>query len=73
MVKEVETICTYELDPAGRCMRGFQRTATFLAADASYTSGASFAEQQAVQLARGPGGRQVAIDLRTYELLYERV
>jgi hypothetical protein len=73
MVKEVETICTYELDPAGNRMRGLQRTATFLAADASYTSGASFAEQQAVQLARGPGGRQVAIDMRTYELLYERV
>lgn len=71
MVKEVETICTYELDPVDGVMRGYQRTATFLAADASYTSDASFAEQQAVQLARGPGGRQVAIDVRTYQLLYE--
>jgi len=72
-VKEVETICTYELEPRSGIMRGYQRTATFLAADASYTSGASLAEQSAVRLASGPGGRQVAIDVRTYEIVYERV
>ena len=49
MVKEVETLCTYERLPDGS-IAAVQRTATFLAPDAAYTSGASLAEQQAVQL-----------------------
>ena len=44
-VKEVETFCTYDRQPDGS-FTGVQRTATFLAPDAAYTSGASLAEQQ---------------------------
>ena len=45
MVKEVETLCTYDRQPDGS-FTGVQRTATFLVPDAAYTSGASLAEQQ---------------------------
>merc|ERR1719310_1557944 len=55
MVKEVETMCTYDLLPSG-AIAGVQRTATFLVPDAAYTSGSSLAEQQALMLARGPDG-----------------
>lgn len=71
MVKEVETLCTYDRLPDGS-ITGVQRTATFLVPDAAYTSGASLAEQQAIQLLRGPDGMQTAIDVRLYSLLYER-
>lgn len=71
-IKEVEAICTYEAPKAGR-MLGGQRTATFLVPDAAYTANPSLAEQQAIQLTRGPGGRNVAIDLRHYDLVYEQV
>merc|ERR1740130_1612842 len=71
MVKEVETSCTYDRLPNGS-FAGVQRTATFLVPDAAYTSGASLAEQQAIQLLRGPDGLQTAVDVRVYTLLYER-
>jgi hypothetical protein len=71
MVKEVETFCTYDRLPNGS-FTGVQRTATFLVPDAAYTSGASLAEQQAIQLLRGPDGMQTALDVRVYTLLYER-
>ena len=72
LVKEVETICLYDRLPSGQ-VRSVQRTATFLVPDATYTSGSSFVEQQAVRMTRGPSGRQLAIDVRIYDLLYEPV
>ncbi len=72
MVKEVETICTYDLDADGRTLRGAQRTATFLVADAGYTSQASLAEQAADRMLRGPSGRSIACDIRLYDVVYER-
>lgn len=72
MVKEVETLCTYDRLPSG-AIAGMQRTATFLAADAAYTSGAPLAEQQALVLTRGPSGQQIALDVRLYSLLYEKL
>lgn len=71
MVKEVETLCTYDRMPDGS-IRGLQRTATFLVPDAAYTNGAPLAEQQALLLARGPDGLQTALDVRIYSLLYEK-
>jgi hypothetical protein len=71
MVKEVETLCTYERLPNG-AIAGLQRTATFLVPDAAYTNGAPLAEQQALLLARGPDGLQTALDVRIYSLLYEK-
>lgn len=71
MVKEVETVCTYDRLPSGAIV-GIQRTATFLVPDAAYTSGASLAEQQALTLARGPNGQQQALDVRVYTLVYEK-
>ena len=50
-----------------------QRTATFLVGDAVYTGDQSFAEQQAVRLSRRSDGAMLAVDLRHYELTYERV
>lgn len=44
-VKEVEAICLYELQRDGS-IRGTQRTATYLVADAAYTADSSLAEQQ---------------------------
>ena len=54
MVKEVETVCTYDRTPSGAIV-GTQRTATFLVPDAAYTSGASLAEQQV--RVRPPSGK----------------
>lgn len=53
MVKEVETVCTYDRTPSGAIV-GMQRTATFLVPDAAYTSGASLAEQQVRKEGRPP-------------------
>lgn len=73
LIKEIETICTYELDAANPAvMRGHQRTATFLVPDATYTGDASLVEQAASRLARAPDGRLVALDVRLYELEYRR-
>lgn len=74
LVKEINTICTYELDPNDpTVMRGFQRTATFLVPDAAYTGDPSLAEQAAARLARAPNGKLVALDVRVYDLVYTRV
>lgn len=70
-VKEVEAICTYAA-PSGNTMLGAQRTATFLVPDAAYTSSPSLAELGAMSATRGPSGRQLAIDLRHYDLVYTR-
>lgn len=56
-----------------RIMRGAQRTATFLVPDAAYTGDASLVEQAASRLARAPGGRLIALDVRVYDLVYTRV
>ena len=74
LVKEVETICTYALDPANPdVMRGGQRTATFLVPDAEYTGDPSLVEMAASRLTRAPNGQLVAVDVRLYDLVYGRV
>ena len=74
LVKEVETICTYALDPANPdVMRGGQRTATFLVPDAEYTGDPSLVEMAASRLTRAPNGQLVAVDVRVYDLVYTRV
>jgi hypothetical protein len=74
LIKEIETICTYELDPRDPdIMRGYQRTATFLVPDAAYTGEPSIAELAASRLTRAPNGAYVAVDVRVYDLLYTRV
>lgn len=72
-VKEIETICTYDLQPGGEQMRGEQRTATFLAPDTVYTSASSLAEQQGIVLSRRSDGTMLAIDVRHYDLVYEKI
>ena len=75
-MKEVEAICTYdapETKGSVEVMRGCQRTATFLVPDVAYTANPSFAEQQAIMMTRGPGGRSIAIDMRHYDLVYEKI
>ena len=71
-VKEIETICTYKRRPDGSLV-GYQRTATFLVPDTLYTSQSSTAEQMAARLARTADGRQVAIDVRVYDVEYTPV
>ena len=74
LVKEIETICTYELDPSNPdVMRGGQRTATFLVPDAAYTGDPSLLEMAASRLTRAPNGQLVAVDVRVYDLVYHRV
>ena len=73
LIKEIETICTYELDPSGDVMRGAQRTATFLVPDAAYTGDPSLLEMAASRLTRAPNGQLVAVDVRVYDLVYTRV
>jgi len=74
LIKEVETICTYALDPSNAdVMRGGQRTATFLVPDAAYTGDPSLAEMAASRLTRAPNGQLVAVDVRVYDLVYTRV
>ena len=74
LIKEIETICTYELDPNNpNVMRGFQRTATFLVPDAAYTGDPSLVEMAASRLTRAPNGQYVAVDVRVYDLIYTRV
>ena len=74
LVKEIETICTYELDPSNPdVMRGGQRTATFLVPDAAYTGDPSLLEMAASRLTRAPNGQLVAVDVRVYDLVYTRV
>ena len=74
LTKEIETICTYELDPANpSIMRGLQRTATFLVPDAAYTGDPSLAEIAASRLTRAQNGRLVAVDVRVYDLVYTRI
>lgn len=74
LVKEVETICTYELDPQNPdVMRGGQRTATFLVPDAAYTGDPSLIEVAASRLTLAPNGQLVAVDVRNYDLVYTRV
>ena len=75
-IKEVEAICTYDkpvVQGSTEIMRGGQRTATFLVPDAAYTANPSLAEQAAMQQTRGPGGRAIALDMRHYDLVYERI
>ena len=73
LIKEIDTICTYELDASDpKIMRGYQRTATFLVPDAAYTGDPSLVELAASRLARAPNGRLVASDVRVYELVYRR-
>lgn len=72
LVKEIETIVTYELDRQDpNTMRGYQRTATFLVPDTAYTGDPKLAEIAAARLA-SIRGRLVAVDLRTYEVVYSR-
>jgi len=74
LIKEIETIATYELDPKNpNVMRGGQRTATFLVPDAAYTGDPSLAELAASRLARAPNGQYIAFDVRVYDLLYTRI
>jgi len=74
LVKEIETICTYELDARNpNVMRGAQRTATFLVPDAAYTGDPSLMEVAASRLARTSDGQYVAIDVRIYDVMYTRV
>ena len=74
LIKEIETICTYELDPKDpNIMRGAQRTATFLVPDAAYVGDPTLAELAAARLTRAPNGRLVALDVRIYDLVYTRV
>lgn len=74
LIKEIETICTYELDPTNpNIMRGGQRTATYLVPDAAYTGDPSLAELAASRLTRASNGRLVAVDVRVYDLVYTRV
>lgn len=75
-VKEVEAICTYEAPVTKgsvEVMRGCQRTATFLVPDVAYTANPTVAEQVAIMRTRGPGGRSIAIDMRHYVLVYEKL
>jgi hypothetical protein len=75
-VKEVEAICTYEAPVTKgsvEVMRGCQRTATFLVPDVAYTANPTVAEQLAIMRTRGPGGRSIAIDMRHYDLVYEKL
>ena len=71
LLKEVETICTYDRQPGGTTLVGTQRTATYLVPDATYTADPTLAEQAAAGLASA-GGRPVAIDVRHYDLVYEK-
>ena len=74
LIKEIETICTYELDSRdSRVMRGQQRTASFLVPDAGYTGDPSLAELAASRLARAPNGRIMAVDVRVYDVTYTRL
>ena len=74
LVKEVETICTYELDARNlNVMRGAQRTATFLVPDVAYTGDPSLVEMAASRLTRAPNGQLVAVDVRVYDLVYNRL
>ncbi len=73
LVKEIETICTYELLNGGEVMRGYQRTATYLVPDVAYTSDPSLVELAAQRLARTADGRPVAVDVRLYDLEYQRI
>ena len=74
LIKEIETICTYELDPRNPdVMWGAQRTAIFLVLDAAYTSNPSLVEMAASRLTRAPNGQLVAVDVRVYDLVYTRV
>ena len=74
LIKEIETICTYQLDPNDpKIMRGSQRTATFLVPDAAYTGDPSLAEIAAQRLTRAPNGKLVAVDVRVYDLVYTRI
>jgi len=52
-------------------MRGYQRTATFLVPDTAYTGEAKLTDLAALQLTSFKG-RQVATDLRLYELTFKR-
>ena len=73
LVKEIETIVTYELDASDpNLMRGYQRTATFLVPDAQYTGDPKLAEIAAARLTSFRG-RLVAVDVRTYSLEYRRL
>ncbi|KAL1498564.1 hypothetical protein AB1Y20_013883 [Prymnesium parvum] len=72
LIKEVETICTY--DRVSRdVIQAEQRTATFLVGDALYTGEQTFAEQQAGLMSRRSDGTMLAVDLRHYDLKYERI
>lgn len=74
LIKEIETICTYELDPSNPdVIHGGQRTATFLVPDAAYTGDPSLLEMAASRLTRAPNGQLVAVDVRVYDLVYTRV
>jgi len=74
LVKEIETLVTYEVDANNpEIMRGYQRTATFLVPDATYTGDPSIAELAAQRLTRAPNGRLVAVDVRVYALEYRRL
>ena len=54
-------------------MRGYQRTATYLVPDVAYTSDPSLVELAAQRLARTADGRPVAVDVRLYDLDYQRI
>ena len=50
LLKEVETICTYDRQPGGTTLVGTQRTATYLVPDATNTAHPTLAEQAAAEL-----------------------
>lgn len=73
LIKEIETIVTYERDPKDpNLMRGYQRTATFLVPDAAYTGDPKLVELAAARLTSFRG-RLVAVDVRVYDLEYRRI
>jgi len=66
LVKEIETVSTYQLQPSGRVL-GQQRTLTFLVADSAYTSNTDY---DALRRSRAAG--RYGVDGRVYDLVYDK-
>lgn len=70
-VKEIETTSTYDLQPSGRVLSR-QRTATFLVADAVFTMPSNDLGPDLATLGRARAAGRYAVDVRTYDLQYNK-